>query len=157
MNILFVCTHNACRSILCEVLARAMAQGRIHVASAGSHPAGRVHPATLDYLQRRGYDIEGLASKSWAELGDFLPDVVITVCDSAAAESCPVWLGSAVKAHWGLADPTAISGDAAATEQAFDAALQLIEARLGALLALPLESVSAAQLQSIAANAVPAQ
>jgi arsenate reductase len=115
MNILFVCTHNACRSILCEVLARAMAQGRIQVASAGSHPAGRVHPATLDYLQQRGYDIEDLA------------------------------------------DPTAISGDAAATEQAFDAALQLTEARLGALLALPLESVSAAQLQSIAANAVPAQ
>ena len=157
MNLLFVCTHNACRSILCEVLTRAMANGRIRVASAGSHPAGRIHPATLEYLLRRGYDIEGLASKSWEELGGFRPDVVITVCDSAAVESCPAWLGNAVKAHWGLADPTAIKDDAIATEQAFDAALNITEARLSALLALPLESVSARQLQSIALTAVPAQ
>ncbi|WP_230661366.1 arsenate reductase ArsC [Psychrobacter sp. I-STPA10] len=110
LKILFVCTHNRCRSILSEVISNQMAAGLIEAQSAGSDPADQVHPLTLEYLANNGYDISGLHSKSWQSLaGSFSPDVVITVCDQAAGERCPLWLGSVPKLHWGLADPSRLA------------------------------------------------
>ncbi len=109
MNILFLCTHNACRSILAEAIFRAeaiKAGVNIRVQSAGSTPRGTIHPLTLQYLKHWQIDTAGLTSKSWDEMADFAPDLVITVCDQAAGESCPVWFGKAVKAHWSLPDPS---------------------------------------------------
>lgn len=106
LKLLFLCTHNACRSILAESIARSVGENLWEVASAGSHPAGEVHPATLTALGEHFLPIQSLASKSWDELVDYQPDIVITVCDQAAGESCPIWLGKAVKGHWGLPDPS---------------------------------------------------
>ncbi|MDG2174758.1 MAG: arsenate reductase ArsC [Gammaproteobacteria bacterium] len=106
MKILFICTHNRCRSILAEAIARHCGKGLLKPASAGSQPAGVVDPLTLEALTRHQIPADGLQCKSWNDLKEFNPDLVITVCDSAAAEACPVWLGRAVKVHWGLADPS---------------------------------------------------
>ena len=135
MKILFLCTHNACRSILSEVITRNLAGDQIEVSSAGSHPAGEVHPQTLLHLKRRGYPTAHLTSKGLDAVADFAPDAVITVCDQAAQESCPVWLGSAVKAHWGLADPTRVASSATAMDSVFDIVMATIEARTQRLLA----------------------
>ncbi len=152
MKLLFICTHNACRSILCEVVARKLVGDRIGVASAGSNPAGQIHPLTLEYLQSHGYDTLGLASKSLDDVKHLQPDVVITVCDSAAREGCPAWLGAAVKAHWGLVDPTAIEGDNAATAAAFDAVVATTESRMLALQQQPFESMDDDQLAALLKN-----
>lgn len=106
LKLLFLCTHNACRSILAESIARSLGEGLWEVASAGSHPAGEVHPATLAALGEHHLPTQSLASKSWDDLVDYQPDIVITVCDQAAGESCPIWFGKAVKGHWGLPDPS---------------------------------------------------
>ncbi|MBE9540318.1 MAG: arsenate reductase ArsC [Proteobacteria bacterium] len=134
MGILFICTHNACRSILCEVMAREMAGSRLRVASAGSHPAGKIHPLTLEYLKVHDYSTEGLFSKSLDEVESFDPDVVITVCDSAAQESCPVWLNGVDRLHWGLVDPTAVEGSGPVKQVAFDRLIRTIRSRMQALL-----------------------
>ena len=131
--ILFVCTHNACRSILCEVIAREMAGNRLRAASAGSHPTGEIHPLTLEYLKEHNYSTDGLSSKSLDEVAHFKPDIVITVCDSAAGESCPVWLDRAEKVHWGLIDPTAIEGAKEARQKVFDEVIRIIESRMQSL------------------------
>src|SRR5690606_10863263 len=106
MKLLFLCTHNACRSILAEVIARKLGGSRLQVASAGSAPAGRIHPLTLEFLSSAGYSTENLHSQSLDEFRDFNPDAVITVCDRAAGETCPLWLGDTLKIHWGLPDPS---------------------------------------------------
>ena len=106
MKILFICTHNRCRSILAEALTRHMSEGRIDARSAGSQPAGVVFPGTLKYLESQNISTEGLVSQSWDDHEAFAPDVVITVCDSAAGETCPVWFGNAARVHWGLPDPS---------------------------------------------------
>lgn len=106
LKLLFLCTHNACRSILAESIARSLGEDLWEVASAGSHPAGEVHPATLAALSEHDLPTQALASKSWNDLTDYQPDIVITVCDQAAGESCPIWFGKAVKGHWGLPDPS---------------------------------------------------
>lgn len=137
MKLLFVCTHNRCRSILAEAIARHLGGGRIDVASAGSSPAGEVHPLTLKHLARHGIPTRGLASKSWDEAPGPAPDVVVTVCDRAAGEACPLWLGNAEKVHWGLADPSAVTGDEAVQREAFDAIITTLQARLGELIAMP--------------------
>ncbi|MCC5797507.1 MAG: arsenate reductase ArsC [Methylophaga sp.] len=108
VKLLFLCTHNACRSQLAEALTRHLAGPEIEVASAGSQPSSELHPLTLKILSERQIDHSGLYCKSWDQLADFEPDIVITVCDQAAGESCPVWFGKAVKAHWGLPDPSRI-------------------------------------------------
>lgn len=146
LRVLFVCTHNRCRSILAETLLRACGGKRVLVQSGGSEPAGAVHPLTLDYLQRQHLSVENLYSKSWNDLGDFMPDVVITVCDSAAREPCPLWLGRAVRAHWGVPDPTA--PDVTDSAAAFTTTAALLQKRIDALLALPLHDISAAALQA---------
>lgn len=133
MKILYICTHNRCRSILCEAITNLMAGPGMMAASAGSEPAGMVHPLTLQYLREAGVPTVGLHSKSWDALEDFQPDLVITVCDSAARESCPVWFGKAVKVHWGLADPSKVEGSDADRAQAFRACIAEIKRRVTAL------------------------
>ncbi|MGA0806742.1 MAG: arsenate reductase ArsC [Pseudohongiellaceae bacterium] len=133
MKILYVCTHNRCRSILCEAITNLVAGPGMMAASAGSQPEGQVHPLTLQYLREAGVPTVGLHSKSWDALEDFEPDLVITVCDSAANESCPAWFGKAVKVHWGLADPSKVQGDADAQAQAFRACIAEIKQRATAL------------------------
>lgn len=133
MKILYICTHNRCRSILCEAITNLMAGPGMMAASAGSEPAGMVHPLTLQYLREAGVPTVGLHGKSWDALEDFQPDLVITVCDSAARESCPVWFGQAVKVHWGLADPSKVEGSDADRAQAFRACIAEIKRRVTAL------------------------
>ncbi|UTF58748.1 arsenate reductase ArsC [Gilvimarinus sp. DA14] len=145
-KLLFVCTHNACRSVLAEVTANRLGEGRLQAASAGSQPAGRIHPLTVEYLQGKGIDTDELKSQSWDDFADYQPDLVITVCDSAAGEACPLWMGDAAKAHWGLPDPSR----AADSASAFDAVVDVLERRIGALLKAPLEELTSAQLTDLA-------
>ena len=146
-NVLVLCTGNSARSILAESLFRALSKGRVNAFSAGSRPAGRVHPAALSKLEREGIDVEGLRSKSWDEFSgsDAVPmDVVITVCDNAKGESCPVWYGSPVQVHWGIPDPAAAAGDVVV--EAFDEAFDALSARVSAALTLPLEDLGSEEL-----------
>jgi len=129
LKLLFICTHNRCRSILAEALANQIGGGLLLAASGGSDPAGAVHPLTLEHLRQHGVPVTGLRSKSWDELEDFEPDFVITVCDKAAAEPCPLWFGKALQVHWGLPDPSAQASGPAAT-QAFDEVIALLSSRL---------------------------
>lgn len=144
---LFLCTHNACRSILAEAIFRHLADNRFIVASAGSNPAGKVYPETLTKLQEHGYSVGGLFSKSWDDLKDYQPDVVITVCDQAAGESCPVWFGKAVKGHWGLTDASKVV-DPLERNQTFDELISLLNARINALLQLMPDELSAPELSA---------
>lgn len=128
LKLLFICTHNRCRSIVAEALTNHVGAGLLLAASAGSEPAGAVHPLTLEHLQRHGIPVAGLYSKSWDELEEFEPDFVITVCDKAAAEPCPLWFGKALQVHWGLADPSVAGADA---DAAFAMLIRLLNTRLG--------------------------
>ena len=127
MKLLFICTHNRCRSILCEAIASQRGAGFLEAASAGSAPVDAVHPLTLRYLGERGYQTTGLQSQSWEGLAAFNPDRVITVCDSAAGEVCPLWMGEVEKIHWGLPDPSRVEGDEEAVRSAFLAVIDRIE------------------------------
>ena len=147
MKILYICTHNRCRSILSEAITHQEAQGVIEARSAGSQPSGEVHPLSIKYLQQAGIDTAGLQSQSWHEFKDFAPDVVITVCDSAAGESCPLWFGQAIKVHWGLEDPSKVEGTSAQQTQAFQRCIELIQTRvqrLKTIAQLPSEQWAAA-------------
>jgi arsenate reductase len=130
LKLLFICTHNRCRSILAEALANHLGKGALLATSAGSQPAGAVHPQTLQGLQRHGVPVEGLHSKSWDTLEHFAPDFVITVCDDAAQEACPLWFGKTPQVHWGLADPSALAADPEACRQAFDRTIAILTTRL---------------------------
>ena len=148
MNILVLCTGNSARSIIGEVLLRDLSDGRIAAVSAGSQPKGSPHPAALALLADRGHDIAGLSSKSWdAFTGPAAPPihVAITVCDNAANESCPVFPGAPVKAHWGIADPAAVKGEG--QRAAFERAYAELDARVSALLALPFETMAPSDLR----------
>jgi arsenate reductase len=135
LKILYICTRNRCRSILSEAITNARAKGVLIARSAGSQPAGEVHPVTLRYLARGGYSVAGLQSESWDVYADWQPDLVITVCDRAAGESCPLYFGSAVKQHWGLPDPSAITDNSSESEieAAFESVIEQIEQRVDAL------------------------
>jgi arsenate reductase len=135
-EILFLCTGNSCRSILAEATLNGLAQGRLHASSAGSHPAGYVHPRSVALLQREGFSTEGLASKSWDDLPT-TPDIIITVCASAAGETCPAYLGPALRAHWGVDDPAKATGSEAEIEAAFEKAYRILRHRIEALLQMP--------------------
>ena len=134
LKVLVLCTHNRCRSILFEAIARAEAGPEVIVRSAGSEPAGDVHPATLEALSRAGISSEGLHSEGWDRYEAWDPDVVITVCDRAAQEPCPLWLGKAHRLHWGLPDPSLLEG--LAQRQAFTEVIETIRGRLPDLSAL---------------------
>lgn len=123
-------------------------QGSIQAKSAGSQPAGHVHPLSLQYLQEADISTEGLVSQSWDELKEFAPDVVITVCDSAAGETCPVWFGKSIKVHWGLTDPSKIDGSEEEKAQAFRDTIAEIQQRVTELLALADKQLSQEELRS---------
>jgi len=137
-NVLFLCTGNSARSVLSEATLRAWDGERFNAFSAGSQPTGYVNQFALAQLKAEGMPTDGLRSKSWDEFVDAAPmDLVITVCDSAAAESCPVVLGDFIRSHWGLPDPAAVEGSDADKAAAFAQAHAIVKSRLRALLALP--------------------
>ncbi len=148
MKVLFLCTANSCRSILSEAVFNHLAPADMNAFSAGSQPKGEVHPLSIAALQRAGISTDGLSSKSSDAHAELAPDFVITVCDKAAGEACPVFFGPAVKAHWGLSDPSDLQGSAAELDEAFDATLEHIKLRITAFLALPFEQLDAAQLKA---------
>ncbi len=141
MNILILCTGNSCRSILAEATFNALAPASIRAISAGSQPAGYVHPRSLALLEKEGIATEGLHSKSWEGL-PVTPDIVITVCGNAAGETCPAYLGPVLRAHWGVADPAKATGSEADIDAAFELAYRTLRARIEAFLALPLAQLS---------------
>jgi arsenate reductase (thioredoxin) len=140
MNLLFLCTGNSCRSILSEATFNHLAPAGWHAMSAGSKPAGYVHPRSLALLAREGISTEGHASKSWNDL-PVRPDIVVTVCGSAAGETCPAYLGKAIRTHWGVEDPAHASGTDAEIDAAFMTAYRILRARIEAFLALPLATL----------------
>ncbi|MEF9979098.1 MAG: arsenate reductase ArsC [Thermomonas sp.] len=149
-NILFLCTGNSARSILAEGLVNHLSHGRFKGYSAGSQPMGRVNPLALETLQRLGCDTSGMSSKSWdvyAAPDAPKMDFVITVCDSAAGETCPYWPGMPMTAHWGFPDPSHVEGDDETKRQAFAKTAQAITQRLRLLLALPMEKLDRLSLQ----------
>jgi arsenate reductase len=137
MNVLFLCTGNSCRSILAEATFRHLAPPGWRAMSAGSKPTGHVHPRSLALLAREGIATEGYASKSWDSL-PLTPDIVVTVCSSAAGETCPAYLGPVLRTHWGVDDPAHATGSDAEIDAAFLAAYRTLRRRIEALLALPL-------------------
>ena len=148
MKVLFMCTANSCRSILSEAMFNHLAPEGFEAVSSGSFPKGQVLPRSLSTLQAAGISIEGLYSKGNDAFQGCPPDVVITVCDKAAGEACPVYFGPAVKAHWGLEDPSEMQGDEAQVEAAFKATLDIITARCEAFFALPFASLSPDELKA---------
>ncbi|EEE36209.1 Low molecular weight phosphotyrosine protein phosphatase [Rhodobacteraceae bacterium KLH11] len=147
MNILVLCTGNSARSILLESIFNHTGNGRVHAYSAGSNPTGKVHPQSLTLLGEKGHEVRDARSKSWDEFAaEDAPemDLVITVCGSAAEETCPVWPGAPVRAHWGVEDPAAaIEAD---WDTAFRTAYDILGRRAEALLALPLETMDGGEL-----------
>lgn len=146
-NVLFLCTGNSARSILAEGLLNspALGKGRFTAYSAGSHPKGIVHPMALDVLRRQHISTAGFRSKSWEEFGGKdAPhiDFVITVCDQAAAETCPVWPGHPITAHWGVPDPAAVEGTDEVKRRAFEDAARVLRRRLDLFTSLPFERLS---------------
>jgi arsenate reductase len=140
MNILFLCTGNSCRSIIAEALFKSMAPVGMAVQSAGSKPAGFVHPRALAVLRAAGIAVEGLSSKSWDNLPE-KPDAVITLCDEAAGESCPLYFGKVVRSHWGIPDPAKVTGGEEAINTAFASTLDVLRKRVGALTRLTFEEL----------------
>lgn len=147
LNVLVLCTGNSCRSVLGEALLNQMGKGRIQAYSAGSHPLGRVNANALATLARHGLPIEGYKSQSWDEFADHNIDIAITVCDNAAGEVCPVYLNSAVRAHWGLPDPAHVEGTEAEVIAAFESTYSALEKRIKEMLELPLEDLTDNELQ----------
>lgn len=150
-NLLFLCTGNSARSIMAEAMANHLGKGRFHAYSAGSHPRGRVHPVALQILQDAGLPTAALRSKPWDEFAgvDAPPmDLIITVCDKAAGEACPVWPGHPVTAHWGVEDPAAVAGSPDQVRHAFAYALHLLQHRITLLLALKPEALDRLALET---------
>ena len=144
MNVLFLCTGNSCRSVLSEGVFNHLAPEGWGALSAGSQPAGALHPRAVALLARKGISTEGYYSKSWNDL-PATPDIVITVCGSAAGETCPAYLGQVLRAHWGVDDPSHVVGTEEEIETAFELAYRIIRARIEAFLALPLAQLAADQ------------
>ncbi len=150
-NVLFLCTGNSARSILAEAILRESGGGRFAAWSAGSRPTGRVHPMAISMLESLRIPTTGLRSKSWDEFaqpGAPAMDFVITVCDNAANEVCPVWPGQPMTAHWGVPDPAAASGDDEAVRHAFANAAQLLAHRVRLLASLPVAKLDRLSLQA---------
>jgi protein-tyrosine-phosphatase len=155
-NVLFLCTGNSARSIIAEAILNRAGLGKFKAYSAGSQPKGQVNPRTLDLLRKLNYDVSTLRSKSWAEFakpGAPPLDFVFTVCDNAAGETCPLWPGQPMTAHWGIPDPAAATGSEAEIALAFKDAYRMLNRRIELLLALPIAKldrlVLAKRLQAI--------
>lgn len=149
-NLLFLCTGNSARSIMAEAILNGLGQGKFRAFSAGSHPTGQVNPHALELLERRNHDVSRLRSKDWLEFaGEGAPDMdlIITVCDQAAGEACPVWPGRPVTAHWGLPDPAAASGSDAEVKRAFDSVYRELSNRIEMLVGLPVRQLDRPALQ----------
>jgi len=143
-NVLFLCTGNSGRSILAEAILRKDGAGRFNAFSAGSHPKGAVNPFALKVLERLEYPTQGLRSKNWEEFsqpGAPTMDFVFTLCDAAASETCPVWPGQPMTAHWGIEDPAAVEGTDLQKEAAFVAAGRYVKNRISAFINLPIKSL----------------
>lgn len=150
-NVLFLCTGNSARSIMAEAILNNLGAKRFRAYSAGSEPKGRVHPETIRLLQSVGYDTSGLRSKSWSEFaapGAPPFDFVFTVCDGAASETCPVWPGQPMTAHWGIPDPAAATGTEAELALAFKDAYRMLFRRIEIFTALPFRSLDRLSLQN---------
>jgi protein-tyrosine-phosphatase len=149
-NVLFLCTGNSARSILGEALLNHLGKGRFRAFSAGSTPGGRVNPFALELIEASGIATGGLRSKSWNEYeaSSATPmDIVITVCDAAAKESCPVWPGQPINVHWGLADPAAVEGSDAEKRRAFRDAYGKMQQRISKLMLLSLDGLDRTALR----------
>ncbi len=156
MNILVLCTGNSARSILLETLLNSHGKGRVQAYSAGSKPAGQVNPGAIELLERMNYDVSTARSKSWDEFeGDDAPkmDLVITVCDNAANEPCPIWPGAPLRHHFGISDPAHFEGEARA--KAFRVAYMDLMDFTSRFLMLPLESASREELQAQISQILP--
>lgn len=150
LNVLFLCTGNSARSILAEAIMNRLGKGNFVAYSAGSHPKGEVHPQALKLVTRLGYDVKGYRSKPWDEFaapGAPHLNFVITVCDNAAGEVCPVWPGQPVTSHWGLPDPAAVEGSEAQIALAFADTYRMLNNRIGIFVSLPMEKLSRLALQ----------
>jgi arsenate reductase (thioredoxin) len=150
LNVLFLCTGNSARSIMAEAILNQLGGGNFHAFSAGSQPKGEVHPETFRLLKGLGYDMSGLRSKAWSEFakpGAPPLDFVFTVCDNAAGETCPVWPGQPMTAHWGIPDPAAGTGAPAEIALAFKEAYRLLHHRIAVFTALPLRALDQLSLQ----------
>lgn len=150
-RILFLCTGNSARSIIAEAIVNELGGDRCNARSAGSHPTGQVNPGAIRLLDELGFDSSTLRSKSWdvfAGAGAPSFDLVVTVCDNAAEETCPVWPGQPLTAHWSIADPAAASGAEDEVRQAFMDAYEALAARIQEILALPLESMKRTELRA---------
>ena len=143
-NVLFLCTGNSARSIMAEAILSFKGRPTFSAYSAGSHPAGKIHPQALRQLELANLPTSGMRSKSWDEFeapGAPRLDFVFTVCDNAAKEVCPVWPGQPISAHWGIPDPAAVRGTEAEVERAFREAFVTLDRRIGLFLSLPLTSL----------------
>ena len=150
-NVLFLCTGNSARSVLAEAILNKIGAGKFRAYSAGSQPKGRVNPNTIRLLQRLGYDTSGFRSKSWQEFAKPTAphlDFVFTVCDDAAGEACPVWPGKPLTAHWGIADPAAVTGTDPEVALAFTDAYRMLQRRIEAFAALPIKALDSMTLRS---------
>lgn len=147
MRVLFMCTANSCRSILSEALFNHLAPEGFEAISSGSFPKGKVLPRSLTTLRQAGISTEGLSSKGNEAFEDNPPDIVITVCDKAAGEACPLYFGPALKSHWGLEDPSDVVGDEASIDAAFRTTLSRIELRCKAFFALPFDTLGRDELK----------
>ena len=152
MNILFICTHNRCRSILGEAITNHLSNKRIQAFSAGSQPSGVVHPATLQELEKRKISIEGLQSQSFDDFKNAAINLSITVCDSAAGDPCPVWVSDNPQVHWGLADPTKLKGSEEQISAAFEQVIGTISKRINKLLESDIEHMSITDFRVLAAS-----
>lgn len=144
-NILVLCTGNSARSVMAEALLNVLGEGRFHAYSAGSQPSGKVQPIAAELAANLGYDTAQLRSKSWDEFaapGAPELDLVITVCDNAAGETCPVWFGAPMIAHWGVDDPAAVVGDEDTRRRAYMKAFAELRRRTELLVALPIEKLN---------------
>jgi len=149
-NVLVLCTGNSARSIMAEALINTLGAGRFHAYSAGSRPTGAVNPFAVEQVEATGYPLQNLRSKSWDEFaGPEAPemDFIITVCDSAAGEACPLWPGKPVTAHWGFEDPAALQGSDADKRRLFEQVFRRIERRVRLLVNLPLDALDEAAIR----------
>ena len=143
-NVLFLCSGNSARSILAESIMNRDCQGLFRASSAGSHPKGEVHPAALKLLASMNYPTDGLRSKSWDEFeaeGAPVFDFIVTVCDNAAGEVCPIWPGKPIRSHWGIGDPAAAQGASWEIDRAFAEAHRLLSNRIRLFASLPIEKL----------------
>lgn len=148
-NVLVLCTGNSCRSVMGEALVNHLGAGRFKAYSAGSNPIGRINAGALATLARHDLPTEGYTSKSWEALGGIDFDILIAVCDSAAGEACPVYLSSAIRTNWGVADPGHVEGTPEEVIAAFEATFATLKHRITRLVELPIDSMSREQLSEV--------